>query len=335
MEPQACAEASQLLVRCWDRREVIPALPEPLRPATRREGYAVQAQLTAQGQKLFGSKVAASSEAGQRPINVDGPLAGRILAAQVRPDGATIDIRGNRMRVADVEFASPCEATCRRAPAPTRWRRFWRRSRACIPPSRSRTRAISNSLKSAPRNSSPTPPAPICSCRDRRRRRSGATLISRGVLHRGIGANVLGDPRLALTWMADELSEIGVGLAAGLAGGPPDVVFECVGVPGMIGKAVDYSRTWGRIVVVGVCMVEDSWAPMSVIFKETNIQYVLGYGRPDWRLVLDLLDSGRVDPRPMITDIVTLDALPAAFEALRRPTTQIKVRGTAERLSSL
>ena len=109
------------------------------------------------------------------------------------------------------------------------------------------------------------------------------------------------------------------------AGAPPDVIFECVGAPGMIQKAVDLSRTWGRIVVVGVCMVEDASLPMSAIFKETNIQYVLGYGRPDWRLVLDLLDSGRVDPRPMITDMVALEELPAAFEALRRPTTQIKV----------
>jgi (R,R)-butanediol dehydrogenase/meso-butanediol dehydrogenase/diacetyl reductase len=109
------------------------------------------------------------------------------------------------------------------------------------------------------------------------------------------------------------------------AGGPPDVIFECVGAPGMIQKAVECSRTWGRIVVVGVCMVEDAWVPMSAIFKETNIQYVLGYGRPDWRLVLDLLDSGRVDPGPMITDIVSLEELPAAFEALRKPTTQIKV----------
>ena len=92
------------------------------------------------------------------------------------------------------------------------------------------------------------------------------------------------------------------------AGGPPDVIFECVGVPGMIQKAVDLSRTWGRIVVVGVCMVEDTAIPMSAIFKETNIQYVLGYGRPDWRLVLDLLEAGRVDPRPMITDVVALDA---------------------------
>jgi (R,R)-butanediol dehydrogenase / meso-butanediol dehydrogenase / diacetyl reductase len=74
-----------------------------------------------------------------------------------------------------------------------------------------------------------------------------------------------------------------------------------------------------------VCMVEDTTVPFSATFKEINVQYVLGYGTPDWRLVLDLLDSGRIDPRPMITDIVGLDALPAAFEALRKPTMQIKV----------
>ena len=65
--------------------------------------------------------------------------------------------------------------------------------------------------------------------------------------------------------------------------------------------------------------------PISAIFKEANIQYILGYGRPDWRLVLDLLDSGRIDPRPMVTDVVDLEQLPAAFEALRTPSTQIKV----------
>jgi (R,R)-butanediol dehydrogenase/meso-butanediol dehydrogenase/diacetyl reductase len=109
------------------------------------------------------------------------------------------------------------------------------------------------------------------------------------------------------------------------AGGPPDIIFECVGVPGMIQKCVDLSKPFGRMVVVGVCMVEDKTTPISAIFKELNIQYILGYGRPDWRLVLDLLDAGRVDPKPMITDIVSLEALPEAFEALRQPTTQIKV----------
>lgn len=110
-----------------------------------------------------------------------------------------------------------------------------------------------------------------------------------------------------------------------LTGGAPDIIFECIGIPGLIQTCVDLSRPYGRLVVVGVCMVEDKMVPMSAIFKEINIQFILGYGRPDWRLILDLLEQGRVDPRPMITDIVGLDELPQAFEALRRPDKQIKV----------
>jgi 2-desacetyl-2-hydroxyethyl bacteriochlorophyllide A dehydrogenase len=108
-------------------------------------------------------------------------------------------------------------------------------------------------------------------------------------------------------------------------GAPPDIIFECVGAPGMIQKCVDITRPFGRMVVVGVCMAEDKMVPISAIFKEVNVQFILGYARPDWRLVLDLLVSGRIDPRPMITDVVSLEQLPDAFEALRKPTTQIKV----------
>jgi 2-desacetyl-2-hydroxyethyl bacteriochlorophyllide A dehydrogenase len=110
-----------------------------------------------------------------------------------------------------------------------------------------------------------------------------------------------------------------------IVGEPPDVIFECVGVPGMIQQCVDMSRPFGKVVVVGVCMVEDKLIPISAILKEVNLQFVLGYGRPDWRIVLDLLNSGRIDPKPLITDVVPLRQLPAAFEALRKPTTQIKL----------
>jgi 2-desacetyl-2-hydroxyethyl bacteriochlorophyllide A dehydrogenase len=109
------------------------------------------------------------------------------------------------------------------------------------------------------------------------------------------------------------------------AGALPDIIFECVGVPGLIQKCIDLSRPRGKLVVVGVCMVEDKLVPISGIFKEVNIQFVLGYDRGDWRLVLHLLDTGRLDPEPMITDIIGLDQLPQAFEALRKPRQQIKV----------
>ena len=112
---------------------------------------------------------------------------------------------------------------------------------------------------------------------------------------------------------------------AKIAGAPPDVIFECVGVPGLLQECINLSAPRGRIVVVGVCMVEDRLVPMSGIFKEVNVQFILGYGKPDWRLVLNLLDSKGIDSAPMITNIVSMNELPHEFEALRKPSTQIKL----------
>ncbi len=112
---------------------------------------------------------------------------------------------------------------------------------------------------------------------------------------------------------------------AKIAGGPPDIIFECVGAPGLLQRCIDLSAPRGRIVVVGVCMVEDTMLPMSGIFKEVNVQFVLGYVKSEWRLVLNLLDAGTIDSEPMITDVFGLDELPAQFEALRTPSHQIKL----------
>jgi (R,R)-butanediol dehydrogenase/meso-butanediol dehydrogenase/diacetyl reductase len=109
------------------------------------------------------------------------------------------------------------------------------------------------------------------------------------------------------------------------AGGPPDVIFDCVGAPGLIQTCIDASRPRGQIVVVGVLMNPDTIVPISGILKEIDLQFVLGYLEEDFGLVLDALARGAVDARPMISDVVTLDALPGAFEALRTPSTQVKV----------
>lgn len=127
------------------------------------------------------------------------------------------------------------------------------------------------------------------------------------------------------TGTIDPSKEEVAGAFAKIAGGPPDVIFECVGVPGLLQQCIDLSAPRGRIVVVGVCMVEDRMLPMSGIFKEVNVQFILGYGKPDWRLVLNLLDSKGIDPEPMITKIVGMNELPGEFEALRKPSTQIKL----------
>src|SRR5437899_2143563 len=100
------ASASQTLHGHWRAGTKFDALDDWLRPSNRTEGYAIQAAIERYSTThLFGWKIAATSEAGQKHINVDGPMAGRILAETVIPDGGTASMAGNEMRVAEPEFA--------------------------------------------------------------------------------------------------------------------------------------------------------------------------------------------------------------------------------------
>jgi (R,R)-butanediol dehydrogenase/meso-butanediol dehydrogenase/diacetyl reductase len=121
-----------------------------------------------------------------------------------------------------------------------------------------------------------------------------------------------------------EQTDVAAAFAAA-AGGPPDVVFECVGIPGMIQRCIHLARPRGRIVAVGVCMEEDRFVPISATFKAVSVRFMLGYEHRHFCTVLDLLRAGRIDPRPMITGEVDLAGLPVAFEALRTPKDQVKL----------
>src|SRR3569623_986139 len=105
MDKDGIEAASSTLVRHWREGTKCEALEGSLRPRTRAEGYAEQAALETQSSaKLFGWKIAATSEAGQKHINVAGPLAGRISRDTVIPDGGAASMRGNEMRVGEPEF---------------------------------------------------------------------------------------------------------------------------------------------------------------------------------------------------------------------------------------
>lgn len=108
-------------------------------------------------------------------------------------------------------------------------------------------------------------------------------------------------------------------------GGRPDCVFECVGLPGMIDRAIHHVRPRGTAIVLGACTTSDAITPMQALMKEIRVQFSLTYSRADYETVVQALDSGAVAPRLMITDTISLDALPEVFEALRRPTVHCKV----------
>jgi threonine dehydrogenase-like Zn-dependent dehydrogenase len=99
----------------------------------------------------------------------------------------------------------------------------------------------------------------------------------------------------------------------------PQVVFECVGVPGTLQQAMELVNPRGRVVVVGVCMQEDRIRPLLGINKQLTVQFVLGYTAAEFAETLQAFADGLVDTSPLVTRHVTLDELPAAFAALADP----------------
>jgi len=99
----------------------------------------------------------------------------------------------------------------------------------------------------------------------------------------------------------------------------PPVVFECIGVQGTLQQAMDLVDRMGRVIVVGVCMQEDRILPLVGINKQLTLKFVLGYTPAEYAEALQALGSGAIDTAPMITRTVTLDELPAAFDALADP----------------
>jgi 2-desacetyl-2-hydroxyethyl bacteriochlorophyllide A dehydrogenase len=114
-------------------------------------------------------------------------------------------------------------------------------------------------------------------------------------------------------------------LAADSLQGPADVVFECAGQEGLIAQSIHCVKPQGDVVVLGFCTVPDQFVPAAAVWKEVRIQFAVTYSMQEFEHVANVFDAGHVEPRMMITDRISLDALPDAFEALRSRTTQCKV----------
>ena len=112
---------------------------------------------------------------------------------------------------------------------------------------------------------------------------------------------------------------------AELTGAEPDAVIEAVGRPGMLNAAIAAVRPQGTVVTGGVCMEPDSFDHLLAYFKEPVIRTARVYTKAENQFILEMIAAGRIDPAPMISHRIGLDALPAAFEALRTPTDQCKV----------
>lgn len=105
----------------------------------------------------------------------------------------------------------------------------------------------------------------------------------------------------------------------------PSVLFECVGVPGVIGAMMEGAPANARIVVVGVSMETDRFEPFFGIVKHLNLQFVLAYTAAEFAETLDHIAAGRMDVAPLITGRVGLDGVAGAFRDLASPERHAKV----------
>lgn len=116
-------------------------------------------------------------------------------------------------------------------------------------------------------------------------------------------------------------------LAEKLGVGAPKrpVIFECVGLPGLLQQIIDGAPLLSRLVVVGVCMQVDRLEPALAIHKEIDLRFVFGHSPLEYRDTLHMIAEGKVDCAPMITGTVGLHGVANAFAALKDPERHAKI----------
>jgi len=232
LDRKAISAAAALLWRHWTAGTKLPHLPEDIRPLDRSDGYAVQAAVAAlSGQRGVGWKIAATSIVGQKHIGVDGPLAGRLLSGRVatatkeRTPREPTSLDGNTMRVAEAEFAFRMKGSL-----PAREAVYGVQEVLDAVDTVHPTIEIPDSRYDDYARVGAPQLIADCACASWLVVGAPAEVDWRGVdlaSHRvatflndqpsatGVGSNVLRDPRLALTWVANELRTYGQGLTAG------------------------------------------------------------------------------------------------------------------------
>jgi 2-keto-4-pentenoate hydratase len=247
------AEAANVLWANWRGGSQFDGLPPECRPQSREEGYAVQRQIAKRsGDAMVGWKIAATSTAGQRHIAASGPLAGRLHSRRVHFGNATFSLRGNIMRVAEAEFAFRIGRDLPRAGGGLSVKDVMDAVTSAHPAIELPDSRYADFVKAGePQLVADTacagvlaigPPFPAV-WRDIDLVEHGVNVRKDGrVVATGTGRAVLGDPRVALAWLANEVDRY----ADGLKEGDYVTTGTCV-VPVPIGPGETIVADYGRL----------------------------------------------------------------------------------------
>ncbi len=146
-----------------------------------------------------------------------------------------------------------------------------------------------------------------------------------------MGADMVVDPAVEsphTRWSGLGVPATGLERTMAMMSGNPGkraVIFECVGVPGMLQTLIEAAPPTAQILVAGVCMQPDRIEPFLAIVKQLDLKFVYGYSPEEYAATLSDIAEGRIEVKPVITGVVGLAGVPQAFEALADPETQVKI----------
>lgn len=227
MDASLFQSAAQQLLPAWCNTQTLTALDSHHRPQNRSQGYQTQqAFYEATQDSTYGWKIAATSQAGQKHIGVSGPLAGRLLNSRRLSPGASVPLQGNVMRVMEAEFAFHMQRDVKRTGSVpltmsevmdavadmylaieipnSRYSDFEHVGEASL----IADFACAGHVVIGPRVQVPWQQMDL--------KAHTVQVFRQGSwVAEGVGANVLGDPRWALTWLANELQDHGMHLKQG------------------------------------------------------------------------------------------------------------------------
>jgi len=101
-----------------------------------------------------------------------------------------------------------------------------------------------------------------------------------------------------------------------------NTVFECAGTQVTFDQSVAMARGGGKIMLVGIYEKPLTWDPLSVISKNITLIGCLGGNFPS---AIELLKSGKVKTKNIVTHIFSLDEAAKAFQAQLHDAGAIKV----------
>jgi threonine dehydrogenase-like Zn-dependent dehydrogenase len=154
-------------------------------------------------------------------------------------------------------------------------------------------------------------------------------------------ARVLGAERIAVLSRSSHRAEVarlmgadvvetfeddGIARCRVALGADADIVAECTGAAGLLSRAIDLVRSQGTVISMGMCMRPESILPAYCTFKDMRLLFPLGYTVSEFAETARAFDGGHVRPEVLVSDVVSLEALPATLESLRSGHKALKIQ---------